>query len=137
MALLNTNESLGESLKMAAANIETAVHILEEAVLINIKEKTVTYGQPLKVLRQINKFVIVFSIYKRNLERINEMVHKIQYWIDVAKKKFHCVTEKINDILKFRSAIETEFIFVRFLIIDNLNDKALLLVIFLASLCLS
>lgn len=77
MALLNTNESLGESLKMAAANIETAVHILEEAVLINIKEKTVTYGQPLKVLRKINKFVIVFSIYKRNLERINEMVHKI------------------------------------------------------------
>ncbi|XP_073844719.1 cilia- and flagella-associated protein 206 isoform X2 [Musca autumnalis] len=126
IAVRNTNDSLEQSLKITNEYIEQATHIIERAIYINIKEKTVTYRQPIGILRQVNKLVIFFSIHKRNLLRIKEMAQKNEYLIEVATKKFNCVMEKIHDILKFRSAIETELIFPHFVYLSEVWSSLIL-----------
>lgn len=112
MARSNTKESLEEGIERSQLLKQSGIKALQELFEINIHLKSVFCLRSLHQLREINKFIIFFEIYRKYLEKTRSVFEKTVYLIDVAQKKFNCVIEKINEILKFRSAIESELIFV-------------------------
>lgn len=114
MAQCNTKDSLEEGIKRALLVIEEGTQIIQQNIEINVPLRQVNCLRPLNKLHEINKFVILYEVYKRNLLQAKEVFEKTRYFIEVAQKKFNCVVDKINEILKFRSAIESEMIFVSF-----------------------
>lgn len=112
MAQSNTKDSLEESINRTVFLTKLGFSALQKLIKINVKEKNVICLQPMARVREINKFVVLFEGYRYNLQQLREVFGKTQYLIEVAQKKFKCVVEKINEILKYRSAIESKLIFV-------------------------
>lgn len=112
MAKSNTKEAFEEGIDRALYLKQIGSKALQDLFEINIELKSIFCLRSLHQLREINKFVIFFEIYRTNLEKALSVFEKTIYLIEVAQKKFDCVVEKINEILKFRSAIESELIFV-------------------------
>lgn len=112
MAQRNTKDSLDAGLKRSSVCIQKGTQAVSNAIVINVAEQNVQCISPLKKVHEINKFVVLFLVYERCLGHIKEIFEKTQHLIDANQKKFISVLDKINDILKYRSAIETELIFV-------------------------
>lgn len=112
MAQRNTRESLEQGLKRATSVIHKGTNCMQDFVIIRVKQQDANLMSPLSKLREINKFVILFHLYKRYLEQIKPVFEKVQHLIQVSQKKFNCVVDKIKETIKFRSAIESELIFV-------------------------
>lgn len=112
MAQSNTKDSLEEAINRTVYLTKLGFTATQKLLKINIKEKNVYCLQPFARVREINKFVVLFEGYRYNLLQLREVFEKTQYLIEVAQKKFSCVVEKLNEILKYRSAIESKLIFV-------------------------
>ncbi|XP_046810445.1 cilia- and flagella-associated protein 206 [Lucilia cuprina] len=120
MAQCNTKDSLEESIERALFFKQSGSNVMQELIEINVHLKMIICLRPLVQIREINKFVILFEVYRKNLEKAKNTFEKTLYLIEVAEKKFNCVVEKINEILKFRSAIESELIFPHFVYLSEI-----------------
>lgn len=120
MAQNNTKDALDEGLKRASMCIQKGTRIMQSLIRVDTVQQKVQYFYAAAKTREINKFVILFLVYRRHLERIKGEFEKTQSLIEVTQKKFKCVIDKISDIIKHRSAIETDVIFVSCISIRSL-----------------
>ncbi|XP_013115873.2 cilia- and flagella-associated protein 206 isoform X2 [Stomoxys calcitrans] len=119
MAQNNTKDALDEGLKRASMCIQKGTRIMQSLIRVDTVQQKVQYFYAAAKTREINKFVILFLVYRRHLERIKGEFEKTQSLIEVTQKKFKCVIDKISDIIKHRSAIETDVIFPHFVYLSN------------------
>ncbi|KAM7341866.1 cilia- and flagella-associated protein 206 isoform 2-T2 [Cochliomyia hominivorax] len=120
MAISNTKESLEDGIDRAHFLKQKAMEVVQELFKIDVQQEIIYYLRPCHRLHEINQFVVFFEIYRMNLEKALDAFEKTQYLIDVGEKKFYCVIEKINETLKYRSAIESELIFPHFVYLSEL-----------------
>ncbi|XP_065367319.1 cilia- and flagella-associated protein 206 [Calliphora vicina] len=120
MAKCNTKESLEEGIERALFFKQRGTKVVQELIKINVQLKNISCLRPLTQVREVNKFVVLFEVYSKNLEKAKAAFEKTLYLIEMAEKKFDCVVEKINDILKYRSAIESELIFPHFVYLSEI-----------------
>lgn len=113
MATNNAKEAIEASIERAVKLIAKGNECFARLIVLDVQEQKVKSLWPIIKLRETNKFVMLFESYRRYLIDIQTIFKKTQYLIEVNEKKFDCVVNKINDILKFRSAVESELIFVR------------------------
>ncbi|XP_037817785.1 cilia- and flagella-associated protein 206 [Lucilia sericata] len=126
MAQCNTKDSLAESMERALFFKQSGSNVMQELIAVNVHLKVIFCLRPLIQIREINKFVVLFEVYRKNLEKAKKSFEKTLYLIEVAEKKFNCVVEKINEILKFRSAIESELIFPHFVYLSEIWQSLVL-----------
>ncbi|XP_067631110.1 cilia- and flagella-associated protein 206 [Eurosta solidaginis] len=114
MAKTNTRETLAAAQEDIAHYITTGMEAMTELYEINTKERKVHCKWPIEKVREINKYVVLFSSYENLLKEIVESFKNTEYLVSLDQKKMDCIIEKINDILKYRKAIESELIFPHF-----------------------
>ncbi|XP_054737563.1 cilia- and flagella-associated protein 206 [Anastrepha obliqua] len=114
MAKTNTRDSLEAALKDIAHYIETGIDVMAQLIEVDTKTKKVNCKWPIEKVREINKYIALFSSYEKLLKNIVQSFEKAEYLISLDRKKMDCVIEKINDVLKYRTAIESELVFPHF-----------------------
>lgn len=112
MAKTNTREALEAALEDIDHYIATGIEAIGNLIQVDTKEKKVHCKWPIEKVREINKYVILFSSYDKLLKNIVEAFEKTEYLVNLDQKKMDCIIEKINEILKYRTAIESELVFV-------------------------
>ncbi|XP_017470557.1 PREDICTED: UPF0704 protein C6orf165 homolog [Rhagoletis zephyria] len=114
MAKTNTRESLEAALEDIAQYIETGMEAIGELIKVDTKAKKVHCKWPIEKVREINKYVALFSTYEKLLKKIVVSFDKTEFLVSLDQKKMDCIVEKINDVLKYRTAIESELVFPHF-----------------------
>lgn len=112
MAKTNTRESLEAALEDISRYITTGIEAMGRLIRVDTKDKKVHCKWPIEKVREINKYVILFSSYDTLVKKIVESFEKTEYLVSLDQKKMDCIIEKINDILKYRTAIESQLVFV-------------------------
>lgn len=126
MAICNTKEYLQEGFDRVLYLKLNACKVMQEIFEVNVQQRNLYSYRPLIQIREVNKFVVLFEVYKKCLEKAKKVFEKTVYQLEVDQKKFDCVVEKINETLRYRSAIESELIFVSmyvYAIYDQLNTN--------------
>ncbi|KAL9917744.1 cilia- and flagella-associated protein 206 isoform 1-T2 [Glossina fuscipes fuscipes] len=120
MAKKNAKEAIEASIDRAIKLIAKGNECFADLIVLDVHEEKVKSLWPIAKLRDTNKFVMLFESYRRYLIHLQTIFNKTQYLIEVNEKKFDCVVNKINEILKFRSAVESELIFPHFVYLSEL-----------------
>lgn len=121
-------ETIKMSLNRAIKLIDKGIELIQNIITIDNKQQILQTLWPIIKVHEVNKYIILFVGYKQRLKNIANLFERAEYLIDVNKKRFQCVVSKINDILKYRSAIEAELIYVRRINYPNFNLKMLTLI---------
>lgn len=112
MAQRNTKTALEAIYKKVNECGEYGDSSIKNLIQLNVEEEKVYCYAAIEKTREINKFIILYVIYKRHLKHLIEIYEKTEYLISVGIGKLKCVMEKIHDVLKFRTAIQSEIVFV-------------------------
>uniref|UniRef100_A0A1A9WWF8 Cilia- and flagella-associated protein 206 n=1 Tax=Glossina brevipalpis TaxID=37001 RepID=A0A1A9WWF8_9MUSC len=120
MATKNAKEAIEASVERAVKLIAKGNDCFAGCIGLYVHEQKIKSLWPIAKLRETNKFIILFESYRRYLIHIQTTFNKTQYLIEVNEKKFDCVVNKINEILKYRSAVESELIFPHFVYLSEL-----------------
>ncbi|XP_004522626.1 uncharacterized protein LOC101463455 [Ceratitis capitata] len=134
MAKTNTRESLEAALEDISRYITTGIEAMGRLIRVDTKDKKVHCKWPIEKVREINKYVILFSSYDTLVKKIVESFEKTEYLVSLDQKKMDCIIEKINDILKYRTAIESQLVFPHFKYLSELWTSLLLTLSHLAEL---
>uniref|UniRef100_A0A034VS97 Cilia- and flagella-associated protein 206 n=2 Tax=Bactrocera dorsalis TaxID=27457 RepID=A0A034VS97_BACDO len=134
MAKTNTREALEAALEDIEHYIATGIEAIGNLIQVDTKEKKVRCKWPIEKVREINKYVILFSSYEKLLKNIVEAFEKTEYLVSLDQKKMDCIIEKINEILKYRTAIESQLVFPHFKYLSHLWTSLLLSLSHLAEL---
>ncbi|XP_011186321.2 uncharacterized protein LOC105214533 [Zeugodacus cucurbitae] len=134
MAKTNTREALETAIEDINHYIATGIEAIGKLIEVDTKHKKVHCKWPIEKVREINKYVILFSSYDRLLKNIVESFEKTEYLVSLDQKKMDCIIEKINEILKYRTAIESQLVFPHFKYLSQLWTSLMLSLSHLAEL---